>query len=70
LAAEALDVSRQRVHQLINSGQLPHVECGDRKFIPADALDLFLTEERKNGVQISRRWIVTGSGKALLKKTA
>jgi excisionase family DNA binding protein len=69
LAAEALDVSRQRVHQLIDRGQLPAVQCGDRKFIPADALDLFLTEERKTGVWVSRRWVMTGSGKKLQNRS-
>jgi hypothetical protein len=70
LAAEALEVSRQRVHQLINGGQLPAVQCGDRKFIPADALDLFLTEERKTGIHVSRRWVAFGGGKAVQKKRA
>ena len=69
LAAEALEVSRQRVHQLIDDGQLAAVECGGRKFIPADALDLFLTEERKTGIHVSRRWVMTGSGKKLRNRS-
>jgi hypothetical protein len=69
LAADALDVSRQRVHQLINDGQLPVVQCGSRKFVPADALDLFLTEDRKSGVWVSRRWVVFGGGKKLKKRS-
>jgi excisionase family DNA binding protein len=68
LAAEALEVSRQRVHQLIHDRQLPAVQCGDRKFIPADALDLFLTEDRKTGIHVSRRWLAFGGGKAVQKK--
>jgi hypothetical protein len=69
LAAEALEVSRQRVHQLIDGGQLPAVWCGDRKFIPADALDLFLTEDRKTGIHVSRRWVITGAGKPLQNRS-
>jgi hypothetical protein len=68
LVVEALNVSKQRVHQLISGGQLAFVEIGDRKFVPAAALELFLTEDRKTGVHVSRRWIYFGGGEALAKK--
>lgn len=68
LAAEALKVSRQRVYQLLDGGQLPVVLIGDRKFIPAAALELFMTEDRKTGVHLSRRWIYLGEGPAEKKR--
>jgi hypothetical protein len=66
-AAEALDVSRQRVYQLIDSGQLDVIEIGDRKFVPADSLEDLLKLERRQGVRVARRWIYTGQGEVLKK---
>jgi hypothetical protein len=66
--AEALKVSKQRVHQLITDGQLAFVEIGDRKFVPAASVELFLTEDRKSGVHVSRRWIYFGDGDPVGKK--
>jgi DNA-binding protein Rv2175c, wHTH domain len=68
LVGEALQVSKQRVHQLINDGQLAFVPIGTRKFVPAAVLELFMTEDRKTGVHLSRRWIYTGGGVPVLKK--
>lgn len=68
LVAEALDVSKQRVHQLVSSGQLVHIAIGDRKFVPASALELFLSEDRRTGVHVSRRWLYLGGGEPLAKK--
>jgi hypothetical protein len=67
--ADALGLSKQRVHQLISGGQLASIEIGDRKFVPASALELFLTEERKTGVHLSRRWIYFGGGEPLKKRS-
>jgi hypothetical protein len=64
---EALGVSRQRVHQLTSAGRLPVVEIDDRKFVPAAALELFLTEDRKSGVHLSRQWIFLGDGQPVQK---
>jgi hypothetical protein len=70
LVAEALHVSKQRVHQLVSGGQLAFVEIGDRKFVPAAALELFLTEDRRTGVRVSRRWIYFGGGDPVAKKSS
>jgi hypothetical protein len=67
-AGEALDVSRQRVYQLIDSGQLPVVEIGDRKFIAARDLEEFLKLDRKTGYNVNRRWIYLGDGQPLKKR--
>lgn len=45
----ALGVSKQRVSQLVATGQLASVEAAGKKWVPAAALELFLVEERKNG---------------------
>jgi hypothetical protein len=66
--AEALEVSKQRVDQLISGGQLAFVEIGDRKFVPAAAVELFLTEDRRTGIHLSRRWIYFGGGEPVAKK--
>jgi hypothetical protein len=65
--AEALDVSRQRVHQLVASGQLETVDVGDRVFVAANKLEEFVKVERKTGYNLSRRWIYLGDGAALKK---
>src|SRR5947208_661345 len=44
-----LDVSRQRVDQLIKDGQLASVKVRGREYVPIEALNLFLSEERKAG---------------------
>lgn len=49
MAAEFLDVSRQRVHQFISEGRLVTVTVNGQRFIPVAALEFFVTEERKNG---------------------
>ncbi len=49
MAGRALGVSRSRVGQLLDAGKLASVNVGDTRFIPATALELFLTEERPNG---------------------
>jgi len=44
------------------------IQIGDRKFVPAAALELFLTEDRKTGVHLSRRWVFLGEGEAVGQK--
>lgn len=56
-ACDALKVSRQRVYQLIDAGQLVAIEINGRKWVPAAAVELLLTEDRKSGVRLWRRWI-------------
>jgi hypothetical protein len=68
LVQEALDVSRQRVHQLINAGQLDTVEVCDRTYVPAVVLEMFMSADRKSGVHLNRRWVFTGDGEAVTKK--
>jgi hypothetical protein len=45
----ALDMSRQRVHQLIADGRIATIHVAGKQFIPLAALDVFLSEERKTG---------------------
>jgi hypothetical protein len=49
MMAGALDLSKQRVSQLIEEGKLASVEVAGKHFIPAAALELYLTEEKKAG---------------------
>jgi len=51
LAASALGVSRQRVHQFVQEGRLATVDVTGQRMIPAASLDLFMSEERGRGVQ-------------------
>jgi hypothetical protein len=44
-----LEVSQQRISQLVLEKRLPVVEIRGKQFVPIAALELFLTEERKNG---------------------
>jgi hypothetical protein len=52
MIAEGIGVSRQRVHQLLQSRRMVELVIGGRHFVTAVSLDLFLTEERKIGVNI------------------
>jgi hypothetical protein len=49
LVVAALKLSKQRVSQLIDQGKLAVVEIDGRNWIPAQALELFLSEERRAG---------------------
>ncbi len=49
MVAAALGVSRQRVSFLVTEGRLASLAIGPHSYIPAASLELFLTEERKNG---------------------
>lgn len=44
-----LDLSRQRVHELIKGGRIATVEVNGREFVPMAALEVYLSDERKNG---------------------
>jgi hypothetical protein len=48
-----LDISKQRVHQLIEEGRIATVEVQGREFIPLVALEVYLADERKNGRPVS-----------------
>lgn len=50
-----LDVSRQRVHQLVEEGRIATVKVQGRVFIPMASLDAYLSEERKNGRPVRER---------------
>ncbi len=55
-AAEELGLSRQRVHRLIQGGQLPAEQVHDRLLvIPRSDLDRFKRVDRPNGLHIERR---------------
>ncbi len=49
VAAAALAVSRQRVHQLISKGQLAIVRIGDEGYVPLAALEAFRARRRSGG---------------------
>ncbi len=48
----ALDISKQRAHQLIAGGRIATIEVAGKPYVPMAALDLFLTEERKTGIHV------------------
>jgi hypothetical protein len=52
LAAAAMALSRQRVHTLINEGRIATVMVDGERFIPAAAVELFMSEERGSGVRV------------------
>jgi hypothetical protein len=45
----ALEVSKQRAHQLLSEDRIARIEVAGRMMIPLAALDVFLSEERKSG---------------------
>lgn len=45
----AIDVSKQRVHQLVSAGRIGTLAIAGKTYVPMTALDLFLSEERSNG---------------------
>jgi hypothetical protein len=49
LCAPVMGVSKQRVHQLVESGKLAVVDIDGKRFIPVTALDLWLSEEKDRG---------------------
>lgn len=49
MVAKALGVSGSRVGQFVDDGRLATVELHGKRMVTLAALDLFLTEERKNG---------------------
>ena len=44
-----LDVSRQRVKELIDEGRIATVWVQDREFVPLASLEIYLADERKAG---------------------
>ncbi len=51
IAAAALGVSRQRVHQLICKGQLESVSVGDHRYVPLAKLKAFCASRRRTAYQ-------------------
>ncbi len=49
MAARALGLHRSRIGQLLDAGKLASVNVGSTRYIPAAALELFMTEERLTG---------------------
>jgi hypothetical protein len=45
----ALDMSRQRAHELLKTGRIATIEVWGKPCVPLAALDIFLSEERKTG---------------------
>jgi hypothetical protein len=54
MAAVALDLHRSRIGQLVDAGRIATVTVGGERYIPASAVELFLTEERKTGRPLKR----------------
>ena len=48
-AAEAIGVSRSRLYELINSGEIPSVKVGNVKRVPVDKLREWV--DRQSGAQ-------------------
>lgn len=62
LAAEALGISRQRLHVLINADRIATIDVAGERFVPASAVDLFKAEPARHG---GRPW---PSFRSLLKE--
>jgi len=45
----ALDMSRQRAHELLSAGRIATIEVWGKTCVPLAALDIFLSDERKTG---------------------
>lgn len=69
VVATGLDLSRERIRQLTSAGRLPTVDVHGHKLIPLAALDLFLTEERKNGRPVKELTLGEAVRKGLKKKS-
>lgn len=54
-----VDLSRQRVKELIDQGRIATVEVHNREYVPMAALEVFLAEERKSGRPVAD--VVLGS---------
>ncbi len=54
-----LGVSRQRVHQLMEAGRLPHVEILGRPYVCCDQLEAFAAVERTTNSRYSGGTLVT-----------
>ncbi len=52
-----LDISKQRVHQLITEGKLASIEVAERTMVPIAALEVFLSAERKTGRPLKERML-------------
>jgi hypothetical protein len=60
MMAAALDLSTQRVSQLIAEDKLATIEVAGKNFIPVASLELYLTEEKRAGrpVDPGSRWSI------------
>jgi hypothetical protein len=45
----ALEVSRQRAHELLSEDRIARIDVAGRTMIPLASLDVFLSDERKSG---------------------
>lgn len=64
-----MDLSRQRIHVLINEGRLATVFVRGREYVPIAALELFMAEERKAGRPVEELSLSDSYRKHLLKKS-
>jgi len=49
MASNVMQVSRQRVHQLVNDGKLASVEVNGTPMVPVAAVEAWMAEETKAG---------------------
>jgi excisionase family DNA binding protein len=56
LAASALNISRQRVHQLVEKGRIESLEVAGERLIPSTAIEKFLAAERGPGFRRNTRF--------------
>lgn len=52
MIAEAMGVSRQRVHQLVSEGRIATVTVNAHKLIPAASFEMFAAEDRPSGYRL------------------
>jgi len=52
-----LDVSRQRVHQLVEQGRIATVEIRGHQYVPVASLEAYFADERKDGRPPLHPWL-------------
>jgi hypothetical protein len=63
-----VDLSRQRIKQLIDEGKLPVVVVHNREYMPIAVLEMFLADERKGGRPVKELTIAESFRKHLFHK--
>ncbi len=68
-----LDLSNERVRQLVDAGRIATLDLGGRQMVPVAAIEAFLAQERKTGRPVRehtfREAFRIGTSKEFLKKS-